>query len=292
MNPNQGIRNSLIAALLALCFTTFGCGSGSDSATDAAPQPSGSVPQATAGVDVSAADQRSVDAESLPYAEIDDTLVYGHFAFPSDMIEPLPAIIIIHDWWGPNENVLKEASRLAAEGYMVLSVDLYAGEVVSNPSAARAKMISVVENPEAVDSNLRQALEFVRVAGAPQVATMGWGLGGGWSLDAAAIFPDEVDAAIVYYGQIDDDEDKLAGIAGPVLGFFGGLDRSIKIENVRRFEAAMRRLRKDLTVVVYDDAGHGFADPARNGYRSDIAEQAWKRTVDFLATNLSGTDES
>ena len=63
---------------------------------------------------------REVMGERMAYAEVDDELVYGYFAFPADMLEPLPAVIMIHEWWGLNDNVRVMAERLAAEGYMVL----------------------------------------------------------------------------------------------------------------------------------------------------------------------------
>lgn len=276
---------------LALLFAAGGCGSDNGQA------PAGAAPAAAAAADTTqpektatGRDERAVDSESLPYAEVDDQLVYGHFAFPSDMIEPLPAVIIVHDWWGLNEHVRSEANRIAAAGYIVLAVDLYGGDVVDTPEAARAKMIAIVENPGLVESNLRQALEFVDVAGAPQIATLGWGLGGAWALDASRLFPGRVDAAVIYYGQVSDDEERLADIDSPVLGFFGERDRGIKIESVRRFESAMQRLRKDVTLRVFEDTGHGFVDPARGTYRADIAADTWQQTMDFLATKLSADD--
>lgn len=280
-----------IQLTLALAFCAAGCGSGDDEAASV-PETPATTQAAQPQTPAPTANQRAVDSESLPYAEVDDELVYGHFAFPSDMIEPLPAVIIVHDWWGLNDHVRAEANRIAAEGYIVLAVDLYGGEVVATPEAARAKMISVVENPELVESNLQQALEFVGVAGAPAVATLGWGLGGSWSLDAARLFPQRVNAAVVFYGQVSDDEDRLASIDSPVLGFFGERDRGIKIDSVRRFESAMQRLRKDLTLNVYDDTGHGFVDPARANYRAELAAEAWQQTLDFLALNLPAADDS
>lgn len=285
-------RSSL---LLALLVAAGGCGSDGDGETPAAagrPDTGATTGADPQGAFPAIGNERAVDSESLPYAEVGEELVYGHFAFPSDMIEPLPAIVIVHDWWGLNEHVRAVAKRVAAEGYIVLAVDLYGGEVVDTPSAANRKMVSVVENPDAVESNLRQALTFVDIAGAPQVATLGWGLGGRWSLDAAWLFPDRVDAAVVYYGQVSDDADKLALIDSPVLGFFGQRDRSVKIDSVRRFESAMGRLRKDLTVQVYEGVGAGFVDPARAGYRADLALNTWQQTLDFLAANLSAGDDS
>ena len=52
----------------------------------------------------------------LPYAEAGNELVYGYFAAPSDVIEPAPALIVIHEWWGLNDNVRAMADRLAGEG--------------------------------------------------------------------------------------------------------------------------------------------------------------------------------
>jgi len=62
------------------------------------------------------APKRSVISERLPYAEVNDELVYGHFVFPSDMVDPMPAIIVIHEWWGLNDNIRAMADRLAGEG--------------------------------------------------------------------------------------------------------------------------------------------------------------------------------
>ena len=286
-------RNYSGVILTLAIIVVGGCGSsGDDDPADASgpnPAMSGDTGEPAAAGNEG---RRAVDSESLPYAEVDEELVYGYFAFPSDMVEPLPAVVVVHDWWGLNEHVRSEANRIAAEGYIVLAVDLYGGEVVSTPEAARAKMIDVLENPDLVESNLQQALDFVGVAGAPQAATLGWGLGGGWSLDAARLFPDRVSAAIVYYGRVSDDEGRLADIGSPVLAFFGERDRGIKVESVRRFESAMHRLRKDLTLRIYEDTGHGFIDPARRNYSADTAADAWQRTMDFLGTHLTATDAS
>ena len=58
---------------------------------------------------------RPVVSERLAYAEVGDELVYGHFVFPEDMVEPLPAVIMIHEWWGLNDNVRAMADRLAQD---------------------------------------------------------------------------------------------------------------------------------------------------------------------------------
>lgn len=233
---------------------------------------------------------RSVDSETLPYADVGDELVYGYLAYPSGVTEPLPAIIMIHEWWGLNDNIRAMANRLAAEGYMVLAVDLYDGEIAANAGAARVKMLQVVENPERARDNLRQAMEFLNVAGAPAIASLGWCFGGGWSLNTAMLFPGELDAAVVYYGQLTADDEKLAAIDAPLLGLFGAIDRGITVESVNAFQAALRRLRKQHEIHIYPGVGHAFANPTGENYNREAAEDAWQRTLEFLAVNLLQAD--
>lgn len=234
------------------------------------------------------APRRAIVSERLPYAEVNDQLVYGHFVFPSDMVEPLPAVIVIHEWWGLNDNVRAMADRLAGEGYIVLALDLFAGETASNPEQARQQMLKVVDNPERAAENIRGAYEFVSsTAGAPSIASLGWCFGGGWSLNAATLLPDKLDATVIYYGQLTDDEDKLRPITSPILGLFGALDKGITVESVQNFEAALERLRKNYEVHIYPDADHAFANPTGDAYNATAAEDAWQRTLEFLDLHLA-----
>lgn len=230
---------------------------------------------------------RPVVAERLPYAEVDDELVYGHFVFPADMIEPLPAIIMIHEWWGLNDNIRAMAERLAAEGYIVLAIDLFGGTIATSPGQARELMLSVVNKPEPAAENIRQAYNFVAAtAGAPRIGSLGWCFGGGWSLQTAMLFPDELDAAVIYYGQVTDDEDKLRDVTAPILGLFGAEDEGISVPSVRRFEGALERLRKDYEIQIYEGAGHAFANPSGTAYNPEVADDAWLRTLEFLNRHL------
>jgi carboxymethylenebutenolidase len=231
---------------------------------------------------------RPVISERLPYAEVDDELVYGHFVFPEDMVDPLPAIIVIHEWWGLNDNVRAMADRLAGEGYIVLAVDLFGGATATAPEQARQQMLRVVENPQAANENMRQAYEFVNsTAGAPRIGSLGWCFGGGWSLSTAMLFPDELDATVIFYGQVTDDEERLRPINSPILGLFGAQDQGITVESVQNFEAALERLRKNYDIHIYPGADHAFANPTGTAYNAAAAEDAWQKTVEFLNLHLA-----
>jgi carboxymethylenebutenolidase len=230
--------------------------------------------------------QAVISDSRMPYSEAGDELVYGYFAAPADVLEPLPAVIMIHEWWGLNDNVRAMADRLAGEGYMVLAVDLYRGSTATTPEGARQLMLEVVEDPETAKANIQDAYNFLETAGAPRVASLGWCFGGGWSLTAAQLLPDKLDASVIYYGQVTADEDRLRPISAPILGLFAGNDTGIKVESVEAFRAALQRLRKEHEVHIYPGVGHAFANPTGRNYDEEAAVDAWARTLEFLARHL------
>jgi carboxymethylenebutenolidase len=153
-------------------------------------------------------------------------------------------------------------------------------------------MLQVVEDPQSAAANIRQAYAFVNdIAGAPSTASLGWCFGGVWSLNTAMLFPEDLDAVVIYYGQVTDDEEKLRPISAPILGFFGDADRGISVEAVDGFKQSLERLRKAHQVHVYPGAGHAFANPTGNNYKPEYAEDAWRKTLEFLEQNL-GAGES
>lgn len=236
-------------------------------------------------------EERAVVAERLAYAEVDEQLVYGYFAFPADMgVDPLPGIIVIHERWGLDDGTRGLAERLAAQGYAVLAVDLFGGVTTRDASVARTLMLPVLENPEVANDNIRQAYQFLIDTGpAPSVAALGWSFGGNWALNTALLFPDELDAAVIYYGQVSNNEEKLRPMNVPLLGLFGENDRGITVDTVREFEKVLESLGKEYQIEIYSGAGHAFADPTGTNYNPAIAAQAWEQVLEFLDEHLKVT---
>ena len=291
-------KTGIVAALLLSCALLGACGP-SDPGSSADEKAAGRAnvdamtrehaeDTTAASAATEGAPAKAVISETLPYAELGDELVYGYFVAPADMFEPLPAVIMIHEWWGLNDNIRAMADRLAGEGYIVLAVDLYGGKVARNSAEARQFMLSVVEDPESANANIRSAYEFVSAtAGAPRVGSLGWCFGGGWSLNTAQLFPDDLDATVIYYGQVTDDEDKLRPINSPILGLFAQKDTGIKVSSVKAFEEALVNLRKNYEIHVYPGVGHAFANPTGDNYDEAAATDAWRRTLEFLDLHLS-----
>lgn len=295
MHTTMPGKNSVVTALLASALLLSACDSGeSDKAAIPAATSSTAEAQRLAD-DVGATDRetRAVISENMPYAEVSDELVYGYFVAPSDMFEPLPAVIMIHEWWGLNDDIRAAADRLASQGYIVLAIDLFGGQTASNPAAARQLMLSVVEDPESANQNIRSAFEFVSsTAGAPRVGAIGWRFGGTWALNIAMLFPDELNASVIYYGPVTDDEDKLRPVNAPILGLFAANDVSIKIDEVEAFKASLERLRKEHEIQIYAGVGQRFANQSAESYDATAADDAWNRTLRFLELHLAADDTS
>ena len=232
---------------------------------------------------------QEVTGEEVVYAEVGGKPVRGFLAKPKAGQGPLPAVIVIQEWWGLNDNIRQMAKRLAGEGYTALAVDLYGGQVATDPGQAQKLMQAVLQNRAAGEENLRQAYNYLETKQkAPKIGVIGWCFGGGWSLATALMLPDQIDAAVVYYGHLETDKEKLAKLRAPVLGFFGGKDKSLPLATVRQFEAALKELGKPVGVQVYDNADHAFANPSGGNYDEAAAKDSWQRTTAFFAKHLKG----
>lgn len=290
------IRPTLSRIFAAVCLGSLllqGCGANDSgqSADEGSPGAAPTTRSQTADQSpvASTYQERDVISENMPYAEVEDELVYGYFVAPADMFEPLPAVIMIHEWWGLNDNVREQADRLAAAGYIVFAVDLFGGKTATTPSAARELMLSVVEDPESANENLLSAYRFVsETAGAPAVAALGWRFGGLWSLNTAMLLPDELDAVVIYYGQVDADEERLLPVNVPILGLFAADDISVKRASVEAFRDALERLRKDYEIQIYEGVRQGFANEDATNFDRNAAADAWQRSLSFLQRHLVG----
>jgi carboxymethylenebutenolidase len=232
--------------------------------------------------------RQAVTGEEVVYATVGGHPVRGYLARPQAAGKALPALLVIHEWWGLNDNVRAMTRRLAGEGYAALAVDLYGGEAATTPDAARAMMQKAMATPDAAQDNLRQAYAYLTAAGAPRVGVLGWCFGGGWSLRTAMLLPADVDAAVIYYGQLETDTDKLRPLRMPVIGFFGTADQAIPVASVHAFEAAMKAAGRNLEIHLYEGAQHAFANPSGGNYDAVAAADAWRHTVDFLSRTLAG----
>lgn len=233
---------------------------------------------------------KPVTTELVEYATIDGQKIKGYYAYPTNATKPLPGILAIHEWWGLNKNIEAMARRLAGEGYQVLALDLYGGKIAKTPERATQLVLEVIGNPIGAEANIAKAYKFLsETKRSPKMASIGWCFGGSWSLETALIFPQELDATIIYYGgQIGTATPKeLATLEMPILGIFGAEDETIPLAKVKKLESTLKELDKVADIQIYDHAGHAFANSSGQNYVAEAAEKAWKESIDFLNEYLT-----
>jgi len=227
----------------------------------------------------------AADGKSVSYKSGDET-VQGVLYAPRGK-GPFPALVVIHEWWGLNDWVKDQASKLADQGYVTLAVDLYRGKVATTPDQAHEIMRGVPEDRAKRD--LHAAVEFLKSqpnVKPDRIGSIGWCMGGGYSLDVALQEP-ALAATVINYGHLATDPEALKKINAPILGLFGAQDRGITPDDVHKFEQALKQLGKKIDIKIYDDAGHGFENPNnKDGFRAEDAADAWRRITGFLASTL------
>jgi carboxymethylenebutenolidase len=200
-----------------------------------------------------------------------------------------PATIVLQEWWGLDEHIRSICDRLAADGFFALAPDLFRGEPTTEPSEAEQKAMAL--SMEAAEQEMCGAADFLASQPGVEgqgVGSLGFCLGGGLSLWAAATCP-QITAAVTYYYVMPHGKPDFSKIKGPVLGHFGTNDDFISHEEAKALESELRAAGVDVTFHYYEGAGHAFFnDTNRLGtYDADIAQTSWERTLSFLRGALT-----
>jgi carboxymethylenebutenolidase len=211
----------------------------------------------------------------------------GYLAVPDG--ERGPATIVLQEWWGLDDHVRSLCDRLAADGFYALAPDLYRGETTTQPSEAQQKMMAL--SMSEVERDMCGAADYLAAQPGFQgsgVGAVGFCLGGGLAVWAAATCPN-IAAAVTYYYVMPHGKPDFGGISGPVLGHFGTADEFIPSEEAKQLEQEIRDAGVDVTFHFYEGAGHAFVnDTNRLGtYDQRQADISWQRTTEFLRSALS-----
>jgi carboxymethylenebutenolidase len=232
------------------------------------------------------ASSRAATGKSVSYKSGDET-VSGYLALPAGAGKH-PAIVVVHEWWGLNDWVRAKTDRFSRDGYVALAVDLYRGKSAgTDPDLAHQLMRGLPEDRASRD--LKAAFDYLAsrddVDGA-RIGSIGWCMGGGYSL-ALAIEEPKLAACVINYGRLVTDPKTIAKVQAPLLGNFGAEDQGIPPSSVEEFEKAARAAGKIVDFKIYPGAGHGFASfPDSKAYRPTQARDADARVSAFLEKRL------
>jgi carboxymethylenebutenolidase len=215
----------------------------------------------------------------------------GYLVYPSTVNttgKKVPAIIMVHEWWGVNDNIRTMANTLAKQsGYVVLAADLFKGQSTKDPKQAMQLVKIITDNPQQSISNLQAAVKYVSslpFVDNSKVASIGWCVGGGQSLQLALHSEQHpLVATILYYGTpLVTDKQELSKIKWPVLGIFGDHDQANPLPLINSFKAALDADGITNQIHVYKGLGHAFANPSGANYAPKQTADAWEKTLAFL----------
>ena len=208
-----------------------------------------------------------------------------------------PAVIVIHEIFGLNDDIRRMTSRIGGLGYVALAPDLYDGPGVKAICVARTLM-TLNRGSGAAFDDIEAARKFLIAqpnVDASRLGIIGFCMGGGFALLYAVRAPMQV--AATFYGDVPSESSELRGVC-PVLGGYGADDRMFAKQGAR-LDSHLRELGTDHDVVIYPGAGHSYMSPhggvmatigawgpMKVGYNHNAAEDSWKRIDAFFAKHL------
>jgi carboxymethylenebutenolidase len=199
-------------------------------------------------------------------------------------------LFVIHEWWGLNDYIKQESEKWynTLGNVTVIAIDLYDKKVAITRDSAAKYMGSV--KTERATAIIQGAISYATTAAEkvneqPEIATVGWCFGGGWSLQASLLSGLKAKACVMYYGMPEENQEKIENLQAPVMMIWPQQDKWINKDVVTKFEATMKKGGKHLEVKPYN-ADHAFANPSNPKYNKEFADDAFTNASSFVKKRL------
>lgn len=233
--------------------------------------------------------QRVTDLTNVTYTNPEGLELHGYLAEPTGNKNGA-GILLIHEFYGLNQDIINKADLLAAQGYTVLAADSYRGQTTSLIPRAIFLVVSTPRDQIALD--LDTAFQYLSTRpniDASRIGTLGFCFGGTQVMWMATRNP-QVAATAIFYGSGPITDPAQLGVmpqGGPVLGVYGQDDSGIPTSEVDGFEAAMRSQGMQPEITIYPGVGHAFVN-SQNISQAGAAQQAWQQMLQFFAVHIGG----
>jgi carboxymethylenebutenolidase len=205
----------------------------------------------------------------------------GYYA-PANSEESAAGMVVIQEWWGLNEQIKGVAQRLTEAGYRVLVPDLYRGKVTLEAAEAE-HLMGDLDFGDAATQDIRGAVQYLK-SNTRKTGVIGFCMGGVLSI-LAAVYVNEADAAVSWYGLPSEEAADTAAIKIPLQGHFALKDPFFTPAQVDKLEERLKAGHVVYEIYRYP-ADHAFGNETGDHYDAEAAGLAWQRTLDFLRKHL------
>ena len=229
-----------------------------------------------------------------------DLKLKGYLAFDDALDGKRPAVIVVHEWWGQNDEIRRRAKMLAELGYVGFAIDMYGnGKSADHPKEAGAFMNSVLKLKDVGQSRFQAALEILKQQ--PQVdtekiAAIGYSFGGAVVLNMARMGED-LKGVVSFYGNLSSTiHARPDSVKAKIFVCNGAADQFVSQNDIEHFKKEMTEAKADLQFKSYEGAKHGFTNPAstENGkkfslplaYSEKADQDSWEDMKAFLKSVL------
>lgn len=196
-----------------------------------------------------------------------------------------PGVLVLHAWWGLTPFFKRFCQRLAGEGFTTFAPDLYGGRTASTVEEAQ-QIMDASDGAYARAAALAALDELKHLPGVhpSRLGVVGFSMGAAWSLVLSAHVPEDIEAAVLFYGSNDVD---LKKANAAFQGHYCENDEWEPLEGIHAMEANLEAAGREYSFHYYPNAGHWFMEDDRDAYDPDAADLAWRRTVEFLREKLA-----
>ena len=229
----------------------------------------------------------------------DNVSMKGYLVYDNKINKKRPGVLVLHEWWGQDENVRKRAQMLAQMGYTALVVDMYGdGITAKDPEEAAKHAKEITGNLDLEKSRYTAAINFLKqqeTVDPDRIAAIGYSFGGHIALDMARYGAD-IDAVVTFYGGITLTETQPpaqpGAIKAKILICQGEKDWYMAEHAITGFTQEMKHAGADFKIITYKDAEHGFANPdakqvverfkLKYAYDEQADKKSWADMQEFL----------
>jgi len=229
-----------------------------------------------------------IKTETVEYKD-GDVILKGFLAYNTDSSSKLPAVLIVHEWWGLNDYPKMRAQQLAELGYVAFAVDMYGdGKVAASNDEAGKLAGSIRGDIPKLRNRINIALDWLKQnphVDPDKIAAIGYCFGGTVALELARSGAD-IKGVVTFHGGLSTPNPAdTKDVKAKILVCTGGDDKSVPEKDIMAFQKEMNDAKVDWQMNIYSGAVHAFTNPkSGNNPAVGVAynEKADKRSFEAM----------